>query len=235
MGKNLGGAILDLLDSERVELRAAAATVLVAVGKGDRAVEAALTGRLADADGGVRRIALEGLAGMGASGIAPQLVPLLRGDDETLAERAAQLLAQQGAAAEGALRKEVGAGPVGARRVLAQLLLRRGTQPAVEAVIDQLADAEFGEQALQLVRHELDQGHQKLANLIEKLAVARAAAAGKELAKAWGKAQKKAATGGKPPKQAAAGKAGKPATKDGKVPLLQEMQLASLLSGPAKP
>jgi HEAT repeat protein len=216
MGKNLGGAILDLLDSERVELRAAAATVLVAVGKGDRAVEAALTGRLADADGGVRRIALEGLAGMGASGIAPQLVPLLRGDDETLAERAAQLLAQQGAAAEGALRKEVGAGPVGARRVLAQLLLRRGTQPAVEAVIDQLADAEFGEHALQLERHELDQGHQKLANLIEKLAVARAAAAGKELAKAWGKAQKEAATGGKPPKQAAAGKAGKPATKDGK-------------------
>jgi hypothetical protein len=55
-----------------------------------------------------------------------------------------------------------------------------------------------------------------MANLIEKLAVARAAAAGKELAKAWGKAQKKAATGGKPPKQAAAGKAGKPATKDGK-------------------
>jgi hypothetical protein len=40
----------------------------------------------------VRRIALEGLAGMGASGIAAQLVPLLRGDDETLAERAAQVL-----------------------------------------------------------------------------------------------------------------------------------------------
>jgi len=202
MGKNLGGAIIDLLDSERVDLRAAAATVLAAVGKGDRSVEAALTGRLADADGGVRRIALEALAGMGASGIAPQLVPLLRGDDETLAERAAQLLAQQGAAAEGALRKEIGSGPVAARRVMAQLLLRRGTQPAVEAVIDQLPDGELGEQALQLVRHELDQGNEKLANLIEKISVARAADANKQLARAWAQAEKAATAGAKPAKQA---------------------------------
>jgi len=203
MGKNLGGAILDLLDSERIDLRAAAATVLAAVGKGDRSVEAALTGRLADADGGVRRIALEGLASMGASGIAAQLVPLLRDGDETLAERAAQVLAQQGAAAEGALRKEIGAGPTAARRVMAQLLLRRGTQPAVEAVIDQLPDDEFGEQALQLVRHELDQGNEKLANLIEKLAVARAADAHKGLAKAWAKAQQVPAGGAAPAKQGA--------------------------------
>jgi len=213
MGKNLGGAIIDLLDSERVDLRAAAATVLAAVGKGDRSVEAALTDRLADADGGVRRIALEALAGMGASGIAPQLVPLLRGDDETLAERAAQLLAQQGAAAEGALRKEIGSGPVAARRVMAQLLLRRGTQPAVEAVIDQLPDGELGEQALQLVRHELDQGNEKLANLIEKISVARAADANKQLARAWAQAEKAAAAGAKPAKQAGKAKA-KPAAPD---------------------
>src|SRR5690606_11379812 len=107
MGKNLGGEILDLLESEHVDLRAAAATVLAAVGEGDKAVVAALTGRLADPDPGVRRIALEGLAAMGASGIAAQLVPLLRGGDEALAERAAQVLAQQGAAAEGAMRKEL--------------------------------------------------------------------------------------------------------------------------------
>jgi HEAT repeat protein len=196
MGKNLGGAVIDLLDSERVELRAAAATVLAAVGKGDKSVEAALTSRLGDADGVVRRIALEGLADMGASGIAPQLVPLLRGEDDTLAERAAQLLAQQGASAEGALRKEVASGSVGARRVMAQLLLRRGTQPAIEAVLDQLPDHEFGEQALQLVRHELDASAQngaKLANTVEKSAIARAADAAKELHKAWAKAQKTAA------------------------------------------
>jgi hypothetical protein len=70
MARNLGGAIIDLLDSERVDLRAAAATVLAAVGKGDRSVEAALTSRLADHDVAVRRIALEGLADMGAGGIA---------------------------------------------------------------------------------------------------------------------------------------------------------------------
>src|SRR5712691_8484966 len=97
MAKNLAGAVIDLLESERVDLRAAAATVLAAVGKGDKSVETALTDRLADDDGVVRRIALEGLADMGTSGIAPKLVPLLRGDDDTLAERAAQLLAQQGA------------------------------------------------------------------------------------------------------------------------------------------
>jgi len=99
MGKNLGGAIIDLLDSDKVELRAAATTVLAAVGKGDKSVMSALTSRLADHDAVVRRIALEGLADLGASGIAPNLVPLLRGDDDTLAERAATLLAQQGAEA----------------------------------------------------------------------------------------------------------------------------------------
>ncbi|HWU86425.1 MAG TPA: HEAT repeat domain-containing protein, partial [Kofleriaceae bacterium] len=197
MAKNLGSAIIELLDSDRVDLRAAAATVLAAVGKGDKAVEAALTSRLADPDGGVRRIALEGLAGMGASGIAAQLVPLLRAGDEPLAERAAQVLAQQGAAAESALRKELGEGPVAARRVMAQLLLRRGTQPAVEAVVDQLSDEELGEQALQLLRHELDQGNEKLAHLIEKIAVARAADASKDLAKAWAKAQQAAAAAAK--------------------------------------
>src|SRR5258705_8860822 len=104
MGKNLGGAIIDLLDSERVDLRAAAATVLAAVGKTDKSVQTALTTKLSDHDVGVRRIALEGLADMGAANIAHQLVPLLRDNDAIIAERAAQVLAQQGAAAEGALR-----------------------------------------------------------------------------------------------------------------------------------
>src|SRR5437868_2594779 len=179
MAKNLGGAIIDLLDSERVDLRAAAATVLAAVGKSDKSVKSALTTRLGDPEPTVRRIALEGLADMGASGISVNLVPLLRGDDESLAERAAQLLAQQGAEAEGTLRKEVRAGTVSARRVMAQLLLRRGTQPAIDAVLDQLADEEFGEQALQLVRAELDHGNEKLANQVEKSAVVRAAEAAK--------------------------------------------------------
>jgi hypothetical protein len=203
MGKNLGSAILDLLDSERVDLRAAATTVLAAAGKGDRSVETALAGRLADADAGVRRIALEGLAGMGASGFAAELVPLLRDGDETLAERAAQVLGQLGAAAEGALRKELATGPAAARRVIAQLLLRRGTQPAVEAVIAQLPDEDLGEPALQLLRHELDQGNEKLVGLIEKLVPARATAAGKELAKAWAKAREPAAAGKSKPAKAA--------------------------------
>lgn len=193
MARNLGGAIIDLLESEKVALRAAAATVLSAVGKGDKSVESALTDRLEDDDGEVRRIALEGLADMGAGGIAPKLVPLLHGDDEVLAERAAQVLAQQGASAEATLRKEIAGGPVQARRVMAQLLLRRGTQPAIDAVLDQLADSEFGEQALQLVRAELDQGNEKLANQVEKSAVERASEANRELGKAWTRAQKAAA------------------------------------------
>src|SRR5580704_4337441 len=127
MAKSLGGAVIDLLESERVELRTAAATVLAEVGKGDKAVETALTSRLADPDGVVRRIALDALADMGTGGIAGKLVPLLHGDDDELAARAAAVLAQQGAAAETTLRKEVGGGPVAARRVMAQLLIRRGT------------------------------------------------------------------------------------------------------------
>jgi HEAT repeat protein len=216
MAKNLGGAIIDLLESERVELRAAAVTVLAAVGKGDKSVEAALTGRLADADAVVRRIALEALADMGANGIAPRLIPLLRGDDETLAERAGELLAQYGAGAEAALRKEVGSGPVGARRVMAQLLLRRGTQAAIDAVIDQLADHEFGEQALQLLRAELDRARaepgDKITSLIEKSAVARTGDATKQLAKASAAAQK-AASGHRVSR--AKGKAKRPAKAGG--------------------
>jgi len=208
MARNLGGAIIDLLESERVALRAAAATVLAAVGKGDKAVEAALTDRLADDDGEVRRIALEGLADMGAGGISAKLVPLLHGDDEVLAERAAQVLAQQGAAAEGTLRKEIASGPVAARRVMAQLLLRRGTQPAIDAVLDQLSDGEFGEQALQLVRAELDQGNDKLGNQVEKSAVERASEANRELGKAWTRAQKAAAEAEKLAAKAAKGKKG---------------------------
>ncbi|MEO6774382.1 MAG: HEAT repeat domain-containing protein [Kofleriaceae bacterium] len=192
MGKNLGGAIIELLDSDKVELRAAATTVLAAVGKGDKSVMSALTSRLGDADVIVRRIALEGLADLGASGIAANLVPLLRGDDDTLAERAATMLAQQGAEAESTLRKEVRAGSVGARRVMAQLLLRRGTQPAIEAVLDQLSDPEFGEQALQLVRAELDKDNDKLANQVEKSAIGRAGDAAKDLHKAWAAAEKAA-------------------------------------------
>ncbi len=209
MAKNLGGAIIDLLESERVELRTAAATVLAAVGKGDKAVEEALTSRLADADAVVRGIALAAVAEMGVAGISAKLVPLVRGDDEALAERAAALLAQQGAAAEATLRKEVASGEIAARRVMAQLLLRRGSTPAVEAVLDQLADAEFGEQALQLVRADLDKpdAADKLVGIVEKSASARASEAGKALAKTWAKAQAAAA----PEKAARGAKAkGKP-------------------------
>src|ERR1043165_6497885 len=131
MAKNLGGAIIDLLDSDKVDLRVAAATVLAAVGrsdKKDKTVQNALTERLTDADAGVRRIVIDGLADMSVGNIASKLVPILRGNDEILAEKAATMLAQQGAEAETTLRKEVRAGSVGARRVMAPLLIRRGTQ-----------------------------------------------------------------------------------------------------------
>jgi hypothetical protein len=192
MRKNLSSAVIDLLEHERVELRAAAATVLAAVGKGDGTVVSALTDRLEDPDPVVRRIALEGLADMGASGIAARLVPLLRGDDATLAERAAQLLAAQGASAETALRKELGQGTIQARRAMAGLLLRRGTSPAIDAVLDQLGDPELGEQALQLLRAEIDHGNEKVIALLEKGVQARAAEVGKRLQKEWARAVKDA-------------------------------------------
>ncbi|HVV88826.1 MAG TPA: HEAT repeat domain-containing protein [Kofleriaceae bacterium] len=190
MAKNLGAAVLALLDHDRVDLRAAAATVLVAVGAGEPAVEKGLIDRLGDSDAMVRRIALEGLVAGGASGLAPHLVSLLKGDDETLAERAAQVLGQQGASAEGALRKELGSGPVPARRAIAQLLLARGTASAVDAIVDQLGDPELGEQVLQLVRHELDGGDGKLADLVWKAATARAGDAGKRLDKELARVEK---------------------------------------------
>jgi hypothetical protein len=193
MAKNLGASVLALLAHDRPDLRAAAATVLAAVGKGDDAVARALSERLDDPDPVVRRVVLDGLASIGATSIAPRLVPLLGDGDDELAARAAALLATQGASAEGALRKQLGHGSPSVRRTIAQLLLHRGTQPAVEAVLDQLADAELGEPMLQLVRAALDDGASKLAATVEKLGLARAADVGKRLQKEWARAQKGAA------------------------------------------
>ncbi len=213
MGKNLGAQVVELLEHDRVELRAAAATVLAAVGDGDATVHKGLVGRLDDADAIVRRIALEGLVAHGATGIAPNLVAILKRDDEALAERAAQVLGAQGAAAEGSLRKELGHGPIGARRAIAQLLLRRATIPAIDAILDQLGDAELGEQALQLVRHELDGGDDKLADLVHKAASARVGDAGKRLDKELARAEKDHEKAAATPTKAKGGKGGKSAKK----------------------
>ena len=201
----LGTSVIKLLEHEKVELRSAAATVLVAVGRGDEAVVAALAERLADPEVAVRRIALEGLAAMGATGIAQRLVPLLRGDDEALAERAAQVLATQGAAAESALRKELPVGAVHVRRAMAQLLIERGTSSAIEAVLDQLGDVEVGEQVLQLLRAEIDRHGEKTIAVIEKSALGRTAAVGKKLRSEWNRVVSQATRATK----AGAGKAAK--------------------------
>ena len=201
----LGSSVIKLLEHEKVELRSAAATVLVAVGRGDEAVVAALAERLADPEVAVRRIALEGLAAMGATGIAQRLVPLLRGDDEALAERAAQVLATQGAAAESALRKELPVGAVHVRRAMAQLLIERGTSSAIEAVLDQLGDLEVGEQVLQLLRAEIDRHGEKTIAVIEKSALGRTAAVGKKLRSEWNRVVSQATRATK----AGAGKAAK--------------------------
>ena len=198
MAKNLGGAVIELLDSDKVELRLAAATVLAAVGKGDKQVETALTERLGDSDVGVRKIALFALDKLGTTGIADRLVTVLSGDDEELAGKAVSMLAQQGAAAETTLRKKLGEGAVSVRRAIANLLIERGTTNAIEAIIDQLADPEFGEHALSVLRAaipnpgetEADAKREKIADLVEKIAVPRASETSKTLDKAWKAAAK---------------------------------------------
>jgi hypothetical protein len=206
----LGSSVIRLLEHEKVELRSAAATVLSAIGRGDDAVTAGLAERLGDPDASVRRIALDGLAAMGATGIAARLVPLLRGDDELLAERAGQVLASQGAAAESALKKELAVGAVPVRRAMAQLLIERGSVGAIDAVLDQLSDGEVGEQVLQLLRAEIDRHNAKTIAVIEKSALARTTLVGKKLKSEWSRAVSRASKAA-----AGAGKkkngAGKPA------------------------
>ena len=201
----LGSSVIKLLEHDKLELRSAAATVLSAVGRGDDAVVAALAERLADPAVEVRRIALEGLAAMGATGIAPRLVALLRGDDEALAERAAQVLASQGGAAESALKKELPVGAVPVRRAVAQLLIERGSASAIEAVLDQLGDAELGEQVLQLLRAEIDRHSEKAIAVIDKSALARTTALGKKLRSEWNRVVSQASKAAK----ASAPRAGK--------------------------
>ena len=205
----LGSSVIKLLEHDKLELRSAAATVLSAVGRGDEAVVAALAERLADPAVEVRRIALEGLAAMGATGIAPRLVALLRGDDEALAERAAQVLASQGAAAESALRKELPVGAVPVRRAVAQLLIERGSTSALEAVLDQLGDAELGEQVLQLLRAEVDRHSEKAIAVIDRSALARTTALGKKLRSEWHRVVSQASKASKAARSSGAAKAGK--------------------------
>lgn len=240
MAKNLGGAVIALLEHDRVDLRAAAITVLAAVGQADAAVEQGLIGRLADADPVVRRLALEALVEHGATGIAAHLVAILKRDDEALAERAAQVLATQGAVAEGPLRKELGHGPVGARRAIAQLLVKRTTASAIDALLDQLGDPELGEQVLQLVRHELDAGDDKLAELVWKAASARVGDSGKRLDKELARVEKdhaKAAPAAKKGKAAAAAPAPFDPTRDAAVAptLAEHTALLRLLGYLARP
>ena len=173
MAKNLGGAIIDLLDSERVELRVAAATVLAVVGKGDKSVTEALT----DATRRQRCRRPHGSRSKGsrrwtsAAPAASRPSSCRCSAATTKRSPSAPRRCSRSRAPRPRRRcaRKSRAGPVAARRVMAQLLLRRGTQPAIDAVLDQLPDDEFGEQALQLVRAELDAGNDKLANQIEKI------------------------------------------------------------------
>ena len=114
-----------------------------------------------------------------------------------------------GASAEGALRKELASdAQVAARRVMAQLLIARGTTLALEAVIGQISGGDFAEQALQLLRSELDgAGGAKLGDAVEKLALAQVAEAGKTLQKAWRSASKSAETAAADAKAVAKSKA----------------------------
>src|SRR5207248_1961133 len=79
---------------------------------------------------------------------------------------------------------------VQARRAIASLLLRRGTQAAVDAVLDQLGDTEVGEQLLQLLRAEIDHGNEKVIAILEKSAQTRAVEVDKNVRKEWARAQK---------------------------------------------
>jgi hypothetical protein len=150
------------------------------------------------------------------------------------------VLATQGAVAEGALRKELGHGPVGARRAIAQLLVKRTTASAIDALLDQLGDPELGEQVLQLVRHELDAGDDKLAELVWKAASARVGDSGKRLDKELARVEKehaKARAPAKKGKAAAAAPAPFDPTRDAAVaPILAEhTALLRLLGYLARP
>ena len=181
MASNLS-SVMKLLDDARIEMRCAAALVLGAVGKGDGTVVKALTGKLGDDNPVVRRIALDSLADMGATGIAAAVAPLVRSEDEHVAARAIQVLAGQGAGVEVVLRKELGVGSPSARRQVAMLLLKRGTVGSIDPLLEQLGDHDFGEHVLQLLRAELDVGGDKLAATVDARAHEAIARIGKEVA-----------------------------------------------------
>ena len=73
---------------------------------------------------------------------------------------------------------------------------------AIDALLDQLGDAELGEQVLQLVRHQLDRGDDKLADTVCGRRGARAGDAGKRLDKELARVEKEHAKGAPRPRRA---------------------------------
>jgi hypothetical protein len=158
--ESLTTRIVSLLDSDRVEMRCAAAMVLGAAGCGDAKIGKALAGKLGDV-APVQRAALDGLIALEATGLAKQLTPLLGSSDELVRQKALQLLADQGAPAEAALRHELTRGTVASRAAVASILVKRCTAPALDALFDQLADGDIGEHTLQMLRAEIDDRESK--------------------------------------------------------------------------
>lgn len=164
--------IFALLDHERVDVRCAAALVLGTAGGGDPAVAKALAAKLSDENAMMRRFVLDALEATGARGLADRLAPLLGTTDEEIRGRVLRLLAGQGPQAEGALVAELEQGTSASRKQVAQLLVRLGTPGALDALFRHIADADIGEQVLQLLRGELDMGEKASRIAIKKRAAA---------------------------------------------------------------
>ncbi len=147
--------IFALLDSERVEVRCAAALVLGAAGRGDARVGKALAKKLADDNPMMRRFVLDALEAVGVRGLARELAPLLGSSDDEVRERAMRLIAAQGGAAQGALAQGLSQGATPARRQAAALLVKIGNAGAIDALLASIDDAEVGEHVLQQLRAQL--------------------------------------------------------------------------------
>jgi HEAT repeat protein len=165
---NLGKRITDLLDDGRVEMRCAAAMVLGATGKGQAATFTKALAKRLDDVAPVQRAALDALIELAAKGLSGELVPLLGSSDAYVRQKALELMAGQGGAAETGLRKQLTHGSVSGRAAVASMLAKRATASALDALFDQLADHDIGEHTLHVLRAEIDDAGGKARAAIQK-------------------------------------------------------------------
>jgi HEAT repeat protein len=136
--------IVNLLSSDAIERRIAAAIVLGEIKAKGTAVIDALSETLQTDIGGLQRHALDALARVGARRALPKIVPLLTSRDDEVRRAAMAAIVSAGEEALPALRARIAGASADEKRTIDAVLATLGGKDAFEALLEGLAASDAG-------------------------------------------------------------------------------------------